>query len=78
MIFLGLIVAVLASRVRYESIIKAVVFLPMAIAATALAIIWNFVYAPDPNIGLLNAILDPFTSSAASRGSATRRWSTRR
>jgi len=23
----------------------------MAIAATALAIIWNFVYAPDKNIG---------------------------
>ena len=65
-IFLGLIVAVLATRVRYESIIKAVVFLPMAIAATALAIIWNFVYAPDPNIGLLNAILDPFTSRGIS------------
>ena len=58
-IFLGLIVAVLASRVRYELAVKAVVFLPMAIAATALAIIWNFVYAPDANIGLLNAILDP-------------------
>jgi alpha-glucoside transport system permease protein len=65
-IFLGLIVAVLASRVRYESIIKAIVFLPMAIAATALAIIWNFVYAPDPNIGLLNAILDPFTDRGIS------------
>jgi len=65
-IFLGLIVAVLASRVRYESVIKAVVFLPMAIAATALAIIWNFVYAPDPNIGLLNAILDPFTERGIS------------
>jgi alpha-glucoside transport system permease protein len=65
-IFIGLIVAVLASRVRYESIIKAVVFLPMAIAATALAIIWNFVYAPDPNIGLLNAILDPFTERGIS------------
>jgi alpha-glucoside transport system permease protein len=65
-IFLGLIVAVLASRVRYESIIKAVVFLPMAIAATGLAIIWNFVYAPDPNIGLLNAILDPFTERGIS------------
>src|SRR4029078_10366598 len=38
----------------------------MAIAATALAIIWNFVYAPDPNIGLLNAILDPFTSGSIS------------
>ena len=65
-IFLGLVVAVLASRVRYESIIKAVVFLPMAIAATALAIIWNFVYAPDANIGLLNAILDPFTERGIS------------
>ena len=65
-IFLGLIVAVLASRVRYESIIKAVVFLPMAIAATALAIIWNFVYAPDANIGLLNAILSPVTERGIS------------
>ena len=65
-IFLGLIVAVLASRVRYESIVKAVVFLPMAIAATALAIIWNFVYAPDPNIGLLNAVADPFIDRSIS------------
>jgi alpha-glucoside transport system permease protein len=65
-IFLGLVVAVLASRVRYESIIKAVVFLPMAIAATALAIIWNFVYAPDSNIGLLNAILAPVTERGIS------------
>ncbi len=65
-IFIGLIVAVLASRVRYESWIKAVVFLPMAIAATALAVIWNFVYAPDPNIGILNAILDPFTERSIS------------
>jgi alpha-glucoside transport system permease protein len=53
----GLIVATLAARVRYESVIKAIVFLPMAIAATALAVIWKFVYAPDANIGLLNAIL---------------------
>ena len=56
-IFLGLVVAVMASRVRYESVIKSIVFLPMAIAATALAVIWTFVYAPDRNIGLLNAIL---------------------
>lgn len=53
----GLIVATLAARVRYESVIKAIVFLPMAIAATALAIIWKFVYAPDANIGLLNGLL---------------------
>jgi alpha-glucoside transport system permease protein len=56
-VFLGLIIAVVAARVRYEAIIKAIVFLPMAIAATALAVIWKFVYSPDANIGLLNAIL---------------------
>jgi alpha-glucoside transport system permease protein len=56
-IFLGLVIAVLASRVRYEALIKAIVFLPMAIAATALAVIWRFVYDPSPNTGLLNAVL---------------------
>ena len=55
MLGLGLLIATLASRVRYESIVKAAVFLPQAIAATALAVIWKFVYAPDANIGLLNA-----------------------
>lgn len=59
-IFLGLIIAVMATRVRYEAIIKAIVFLPMAIAATALAVIWIFVYAPEANTGLLNAILGQF------------------
>jgi len=56
-IFFGLILAVVAARVRYEAILKAIVFIPMAIAATALAVIWKFVYSPDANIGLLNAIL---------------------
>ncbi|HEY3522160.1 MAG TPA: sugar ABC transporter permease [Candidatus Limnocylindrales bacterium] len=59
-IFLGLVIAVIAMRVSYEAIIKAIVFVPMAIAATALAVIWDFVYAPDSNIGLLNAILGVF------------------
>ena len=56
-IFFGLVIAVVAMRVRYESIIKAIVFLPMAIAATALSVIWTFVYQPDPHLGSLNAIL---------------------
>jgi alpha-glucoside transport system permease protein len=55
-IFFGLILAVVAARVRYEAVLKAIVFIPMAIAATALAVIWKFVYSPD-NIGLLNALL---------------------
>jgi len=55
-IFFGLILAVVAARVRYEAVLKAIVFIPMAISATALAVIWKFVYSPD-NIGLLNAML---------------------
>jgi alpha-glucoside transport system permease protein len=54
---LGLLIAVLAARVRYESYIKAIIFVPMAISATAVAIIWKFVYDPDPDIGSLNAVI---------------------
>lgn len=56
-VFLGLLIAVMATRVRYEAIVKAIVFLPMAIAATAIAVIWRFVYFPNENTGLLNAVL---------------------
>jgi alpha-glucoside transport system permease protein len=55
---LGLLIAVLAARVRYESIVKAIIFVPMAIAATAVAIIWKLVYEPDPDIGVANAVLN--------------------
>ena len=57
---LGLLIAVLAVRVRYESFIKAIVFIPMAISATAVAIIWRFVYEPDPDLGALNAFITTF------------------
>jgi alpha-glucoside transport system permease protein len=59
-VFLGLLIAVMATRVRYEAIIKAIVFLPMAIAATAIGVIWSFVYFPNQNTGLLNALLGIF------------------
>jgi alpha-glucoside transport system permease protein len=57
---MGLLIAVLAARVRYESIVKAIIFVPMAIAATAIAIIWNLVYEPDPDLGVVNAVLGGF------------------
>lgn len=59
-VFFGLLVAVMATRVRYEAIIKAIVFLPQAIAATALGVIWRFVYFPSEQTGLLNAGLGVF------------------
>jgi alpha-glucoside transport system permease protein len=60
-IFFGLLIAVMATRVRYEALIKAIVFLPMAIAATALGVIWRFVYFPNESTGLLNAFLGIFS-----------------
>lgn len=58
---MGLVLAVLLDRVRYEAVIKSVIFLPMAISYVAAGVIWRFVYAfrpaVAPQIGLLNAIV---------------------
>jgi alpha-glucoside transport system permease protein len=56
----GLALAVLAVRVRYERIVKAAIFVPMAISATAVGVIWLAVYSPNPDVGVLNAILHAF------------------
>lgn len=58
---LGLILAVLIDRVRYEPLVKALIFLPMAISFVGASVIWRFMYAfrpeGDNQIGLLNAIV---------------------
>jgi len=51
----GLLVAILVDRVRYESVVKSVVFLPMAISWVAAGVIWRLMYDFNPNIGTLNA-----------------------
>jgi len=57
----GLLVAVLADRSRFESLAKALIFLPMAISFVGAGVIWNFVYAAKPadaaQIGLINSIV---------------------
>lgn len=57
----GLIFAVLADRVRYESLAKSIIFMPMAISFIGAGIIWRFIYdiqaGRGPQIGVLNAIL---------------------
>jgi alpha-glucoside transport system permease protein len=57
---LGLLIAVLADRSRFETIAKSVIFMPMAISFVGAGVIWNFVYEVrqkgDDQIGLLNAI----------------------
>jgi alpha-glucoside transport system permease protein len=58
----GLVVAVLADRVKYESLVKAIIFMPMAISFIGAGVIWRFMYAIEAGrsaeqIGLLNAIV---------------------
>ncbi len=58
---LGVIIAVLADRVRYEAAAKAMIFLPMAISFVAASVIWRFMFefrpAGVPQIGVMNAVL---------------------
>jgi alpha-glucoside transport system permease protein len=59
-VLLGLLIATLADRVRYESLAKAIIFLPMAISFVGAGVIWKFVYdygSSQVQIGLLNAII---------------------
>jgi alpha-glucoside transport system permease protein len=60
---LGLVYAYLVDRTRFESLAKALVFLPMAISMVGAGVIWKFVYEYRPDqpgvkqIGLLNQLL---------------------
>ena len=60
----GLLFAVLTDRVPYESPIKSLIFMPMAISFVAIALIWKFMYSyqppGDPQTGTVNAILGVF------------------
>ena len=61
---IGLVIAVLVDRVRYEALAKAVIFLPLAISAVAASVIWKFMfdYRPpvEPQTGTLNAFIGLF------------------
>ena len=58
---IGLIFALLADRVRYESLAKSIIFMPMAISFIGAGVIWRFVYYVNTSggaqIGLLDAVL---------------------
>ena len=54
---IGLLIAILSDRVRYEATIKSIIFLPMVISSTAASVIFIFVYSPDLTKGVLNAAM---------------------
>ena len=60
---IGLGFAVLADRVKYEALAKAIIFMPMAISFVGAGIIWKFVYdyaTQRVQIGLLNSMITAF------------------
>lgn len=58
-VIIGLGFAMLADRVKYEALAKAIIFMPMAISFVGAGVIWKFVYdfgTQQVQVGLLNAI----------------------
>ena len=60
-IALGLFFAILADRVKYEPIVKSIIFLPLAISAVSASVVFRFIYAFKPlnvpQIGILNQFI---------------------
>lgn len=59
-VIIGLFIAAMFDRVKFESLAKTFVFLPMAISLVGASVIWGLVYTwrppGQPQYGLLNAI----------------------
>ncbi len=65
----GLMIARFADGMKRESIVKSMIFIPVALSLAGAGIIWKFVYDGPPfNYGLLNAIAKLFGASG------TRSW----
>lgn len=58
---LGLIMAILADRIKYERLAKSIIFMPMAVSFVGAGVVWKFIYNYKPpgveQIGILNQIL---------------------
>ncbi|MCE0504668.1 MULTISPECIES: carbohydrate ABC transporter permease [unclassified Roseivivax] len=58
--FMGLLVAQLTDRLKWGNVAKSLIFMPMAISFVGASLIWKFVYANNPDIGIINAVRDIF------------------
>lgn len=53
-VFLGLMLAVFVNRIPFQGVFKSIFYLPYAISATSIAVIWTFMLAPS---GIVNEFL---------------------
>jgi alpha-glucoside transport system permease protein len=59
----GLIFAVLTERVRFSVAFKTAVFMPMAISAFAVGVIWRIMDQQEPERGAVNAVIAVFADA---------------
>lgn len=74
--FIGLMIARFSDGMKRESLVKSMIFIPVALSLAGAGIIWKFVYDGPPfNYGLLNAITKaiPFWPKGAG-GDGQRSW----
>lgn len=77
-VVLGLLIAVLADRSRFETIAKSLIFMPLAISFVGAGIIFRFIYAysppGEPQIGLFNAIVTALGGQPVSWLTSNQPW----
>jgi alpha-glucoside transport system permease protein len=65
---IGLVLAVLTERIRWATVFRLVMFMPLAISLVASGIIFRLVYEEDPDRGVVNAAMvsvhDVFSSAS--------------
>jgi alpha-glucoside transport system permease protein len=64
-VLMGLGIAGLADRVKWGTVAKTIIFLPMAISGVAAGVIWNFMYFKDVDKGTVNAVIRLFNHGFA-------------
>jgi alpha-glucoside transport system permease protein len=67
----GLVLAVLAERVRWASAFKVAIFIPLAVSLFAVGIIWRIMYQEDPDRGAINAAIVGFQEIVKETGALT-------
>src|SRR5262245_32617381 len=55
---IGLVLAVLIERIWWQSALKVVLFMPLAISLFAVGVIWRIMYLQEPDKGVINASLN--------------------
>jgi alpha-glucoside transport system permease protein len=68
---LGLMFAILTERVRYQTAIKIIVFMPMAISFLATGVIWRLMYEESPQLGAVNAAIKAASDVTGGAGELT-------